>query len=81
MTANDTVRVQLTEVGKAILLKEHDIAHDECVRQSCRFRPTPPSWDKDGWYEGTFWQLMRSFNSCWFLGGNVPFTQLEAKES
>lgn len=81
MTAHDTVRVKLTPEGKALLLKEHDITHDECVRRGCGFRPTPPSWDKDGWIEGTFWQLMRSFSSCWVLGADVPFTQLEAKES
>jgi len=72
---NWKVRVRLTNVGRAILRKQHAAINDFIASRGA----TPlrgdgiPREDSDGWSEWQLWALMEAFGSEMRLGGPVPF--------
>ena len=68
---NNSVSVQLTDVGRA----EHKRQHDELLQHI----PTlgeykPPCEDDEGWSKWQMWDLMERFGHKLRLGSELPFS-------
>ncbi len=67
---NDSVRVKLTDHGRAVHAKDHA----DCWGSAGVIRPyTPPKEDADGWSKWTLWVLMQTFGPHTYLGGRPCF--------
>lgn len=71
---NDTIKVQLTETGKAILKHRYDdlIARFPRLKEKLVVK-TP---DSEGFYFFTFWDLMNLFGEHMWPGEEVAFTEV-----
>ena len=68
---NEYVSVKLTDLGKYIHRKNHDILYSGCTQ---KHKYVPKKEDKDGWSKWQLWCLMGEFGSEMQCGGmNVPF--------
>jgi hypothetical protein len=79
---NESVRVKLTDEGRAILRRNHDELYamlPSHVRQEYPY--TPPKENMWGYVEFQMWQLMKEFGPHISMGSLVPFeTEIEIIE-
>lgn len=74
LNVNSTVRVKLTDHGRAIVKKDHDdFWADRSVMFSADKPYTPPKEDAEGWSSWTLWVLMQTFGPHMCLGGAPCF--------
>jgi len=70
LNVNSTVRVKLTDHGRAVHAKDHA----DCWAGVGVIRPyTPPTEDAHGWSKWTLWQLMQIFGPHINIGLNVSY--------
>ena len=70
LNVNDTVRVKLTDHGRAFHAK--DYANFQ-LTAGTTMPYTPPKEDAEGWSQWKLWQLMYSFGPHMCLGGALYF--------
>jgi len=70
LNVNSTVRVKLTDHGRAVHAKDHA----DCWGSAGVIRPyTPPKEDAEGWSRWQLWVLMQTFGPHTYLGGRPCF--------
>ena len=67
---NDSVRVRLTDHGRAILLQAQ-LDNLERGRPACL--SALPTEDADGWSKWQLWDLMQTFGNWMGVGKKIPF--------
>jgi hypothetical protein len=71
---NDTVRVKLTDYGRAMHRANHDGHNAGRARRGLPpIAYLRPKEDADGWSKWQLWELMREFGPHVGLGRDVPF--------
>lgn len=67
---NDNVRVKLTDTGREVLKKNHNLLNK---RTGAHLPYLPPIEDADGWSTWQLWSLMRDFGPHIYNGCRIPF--------
>ena len=68
---NETVSVQLTDVGRQILHNQHAELNKFIPQDRCKW--SMPREDEDGWSKWQMWVLMETFGQHMSMTGDNPF--------